>query len=367
MGFMEFVDEEKIVNLNTVSKSFLKSFEECKLKAWFEKREGKKESKVSESFKLVRYLRDLFSAEIASAQGENFKVSSRGLKPATKYEGDMLIKRMNPASIIGDGEIFSYDTMESTLLRNGVNLIGSINLMVMRKDPKYGSYMHVFLLKTGFRAVKEVDTEALLYTFIVAKKYKMPVLFTRYSARSGDEWGQFFSLEDALALEDGLTTYTTEVKDTIESEEKPELCASGLCVQCPFINKCPAKDLEELNLSDLVNKYQRSLAQSKVLKEKIQTFVGDREEPLETNGFSIGMKSSVSKAVKTKGIKKQDLLAMFAKAGKMNLILDSVELKLTDNLIMRAKEEFGIDFKDVSRRVLAIELAGNEEDSNEEE
>lgn len=364
---LEFVEEEKTVRLNTVSKSLLKTFEECNLKAWYEKREGKKDNKISESFKLVRYLRDLFSSEIASSIGEIFKVNTRGLKPATKYEGDLLIRRINPASIIGDGEVFGYDRMENVMLGNGINLIGSVNLMLMKKDPKYGDYIHVFLLKTGFRAVKEVDIEALMYTYIVAKKYQLPVLFTRYSARSGDEWGQFFPLPEALALGDGLETYTSEVKHIIESDEKPEPCADvGKCVKCPFLEQCSAKDLEEINLSDILNKYQNTLSKAKALKEKIQGFVADSDDCLETNGFSIGMKSSVSKAVKTKGIKKQDILAMFAKAGKINLILDSVELKLTDNLITRAKEEFGIDFKDVPRRSLAIEIAGQEE-TNEEE
>jgi CRISPR/Cas system-associated exonuclease Cas4 (RecB family) len=354
---LEFVEEEKLVQLNTVSNSLFKTFALCKLKAWYEKRMGVKEKKLSDSLKLVRYIKDLFSAEIASIIGEKYKVNKRGLKPETIYEGDMLMRRLNLASIVGDGQIAEYDMLSNVILSNGLNLFGSISLLMLKKDPNYGNYMQVFLLKTGFRVEKEVDTEAIIYTYLIGKKYGLPVLFTRYSARSSDAWEQFFTNEDALALEDSLTSYSSYVRDTIESEELPEISCGGHCTDCPFIKDCAASKLEEIELSDILSKYQWATAYAKHLKDKVQGFVAEREEPLDVKGYSVTMKESVSKTVKTKGINKADLLVLFAKSGKLNLILDSMELKITDNLIDRAKEEFGIEFKDSTRRSLMIEAS----------
>ncbi len=367
MDVLEFVDEEKIVSLTTVSKSLFDTAEVCPLKAWYLKREGKKNEKLNDNLKLVRYVKDLFSREIAVVAGDKYKVNIKGLSPAIKYEGDLLLNRMNVNAILKESQILGYDLLDSVILKNGLNLMGSINLILMKEDPKQGPYLQVFLLKSGFKVSKVVDNEAIIYTYIVAKKYGLPVLFTRYSVRSGDEWGKFFTHKEALELEEGLIQYSSELKEMIESDERPEPCAGGHCTECPFLQKCKANELDETNLPELVNKYQWAAAYTKNLQERIKDFVAEREEPIEVKGYAVAMKESVSKAIKTKNITKQDLLVLFAKSGKLNLILDSVDLKITDTLIMRAKEEFGIEFKDVSRRSLMIETKTEKEEEEKED
>ena len=359
---MEFVKEIQTIHLNSISKSFAENYNTCKLKAWKKKRKNRDEENRYLQIGLAAH--ELFAKEIANRLGESYK-PKKITDPSVKFEAENIVKRVNFDSLLKGADIIGYEDRTESLLPNGMTLIGIFDLVLLVDDPIIGPYIHVIDFKTSYIVKKEIDNEALFYSYLAADKYNLPVTFTRYSGRTGDLWGQFFTYEDAINFVDLISNYSDEIKEVIESEEEPFPETGAHCIQCPFLDECSAKDLDETNPRELVAKYQLAKVQARTLEDKIKDLRYENEDPIKTEEFVVDIKESRSKVIATKGIKKSDIILVLAKAGKLEEVLSSLDIKVTEEVIEKAKE-LGVEFKDRVSRRLEITPANEEEEAENE-
>jgi len=345
---MKFLKEEKKVSVNSISKSFAENYETCKLKAWKKKRKNRDNEN---RFLLVgKTAHAIFASKVAERVGEKYEVPTVK-DPSIVYEANLVTERVDLDKLIGKEEILGYESMVESKLSNGISLIGVFDLVTLAEDEFLGTYIHVLDYKSGFKVSKEVDNEVLFYAYLAADKFKMPVLFTRYSGRSGDMWGKFFTYEEAIALEPLISVYAEEIKGVVESEEEPFPEAGPHCLACPFLDECSAKDLDETNPQQLITKYQLLKARTKMLESQLKNMRFENENPIETPEFVIDIKESRSKQLK-KG-KKEDILLLLLKSGNLERHLSALDIKLTPEVVKTA-EEAGFEFKEQVRRSLNI-------------
>jgi CRISPR/Cas system-associated exonuclease Cas4 (RecB family) len=357
---MEFIKEDMAIHLSSLSKSFAENYDSCKLRAWKKKRHNRDAENKYMQVGLAAHA--MFAEKIAKRVGEKYKVH-KITDPSVRLEAENIIKKVNFERLLVNSEIIGYEDRAEALLDNGMSLIGIFDLVLLVDDPIVGQYINIVDFKTSFVVKKEIDNEAIYYAYLAAEKYNLPVTFTRFSGRTGDIWGQFFTFEDAIKFKYLIEPYANEVKSVIESEEEPFPEAGAHCVQCPFLDECSAKDLDDTNPRALLAKLQFAKANAKLLEEKIKNLRFENETAIETEEFVVDIKESRSNAIATKGIKKSDILILLAKAGRLEEVLGSLDIKITEQVMEKAKE-LGIDFKDKVTRRLEIK-AREEEASNE--
>lgn len=350
---MEFVEERK-VTLPYISKSFAETYETCKLKAWKKKRTKKDED--NRFLRLGKCAHELFAQKIAQRMGQNYKIS-KVTDPSIMFEAEEILRKTNVNRIVEGTEIIGFEETAETMLPNGMTLIGVFDLIMLVEDEILGPYVQVFDFKTSFVVKKEIDNEAIFYAYLAAEKYGLPVTFTRYSGRTGDMWGHFFPYERAMALAPLIVPYAEEIRDVIESPEEPFPEAGPHCDGCPFFDTCYAKEYDLDDVRQLVTFHQLAKVQVKRTGEKIKNFRLENQTAIETEEFVIDMKETRSNAIATKGVTKKDLLLLFAKSGKLDQILESLDMKITDEVIQKA-EDFGLSFKEKVTRSLSIEAKG---------
>ena len=354
---MDFLTEKPSVTLNTISKSFAENYETCKLKAWKKKRNNRDNEN---RFLLVgKTAHAIFASKVAEKLWEEYKIPTVK-DPSVVYEAKSVSENVNLDSLIKNEEILGYENMVESKLPNGMSLVGIFDLVTLAEDEFLGTHIHVIDYKSGFKVGKTVDNEALFYAYLAADKYKLPVLFTRYSGRSHDIWGKFFTYEEAISLKDMISAYAEEIKAVVESEEEPFPEAGSHCVACPFLDECSAKDLDETNPEQLITAYQLSVAKTKVLATQLKNMRVENNNPIKTKELVVDFKESRFK--KMSGRKKtEDLLVFLAKTGKLEQFLSSLKLKLTPSVVDFA-EKNGFEFSDQVKRTVSIDV---KEETNE--
>lgn len=356
---MRFVDEKPVVSLDTISKSFAENYETCKLRAWKKKRNNRDNEN---RFLLVgKTAHAIFASKVAERLGEKYEVPTVK-DPSIVYEAKSVTDKVNLDYLI-KGEILGYENMASTKLPNGMTLVGIFDLVCLVEDELLGTHIQVIDYKSGFKVGKEVDNEALFYAFLAASTYKLPVLFTRYSGRSGDMWGKFFTYEEAVGLEKVISDYATEIKEVVESEEEPFPEAGAHCINCPFLDECSAKDFDETKPEELIAKYQLFKTQTKILEGQIKKMRVENDNPIETPELVVDFRESRFPKIQNR-MKKEDILVLFAKAGKLEQFLGALDIKLTPEVIEEAKKA-GFEFKEQVKRTVSFIANIEEEKDNE--
>jgi len=359
---MEFIEQERKISLNSISKSFAENYNTCKLKAWKKKRNNR--DKENKYLQVGLAAHELFASEIASRLGEHYNVR-KVTDPSIKVEAESIIKRVNFERLLEGADIIGYEDRMEALLPNGLTLIGITDLVLLCNDDIKGPYINIIDFKTSYVVSKELDNEAIFYAYLAAKKYELPITFTRYSGRTGDSWGQFFTREEALAFESIIADYAAEIQRVIESEEEPFPEAGAHCLKCPYLDECSAKDLDETNPRELLAKYQLHKAMAKNLEDKVKALRFENENAIETEEFVVDIKETKSKVLASKGLKKSDILVVLAKAGKLEEVLSHLDLKLTEEVVEKVKT-LGFEFKDRVTRRLEIKAKDQEEEGENE-
>jgi len=349
---MDFLNEYKKIELASISKSFAENYDKCK--AWAYKKKRNNRDSENKFMLIGKAAHELFAARIAFHLGETYNMQ-KITDPTVKYEAEDIIKRVWFDKLLSGGEVIGYEAKAEAILSNGMSLVGVFDLVLLVDDPILGRYIHVIDFKTSYVVSKEVDNEVLFYVHLIAKKYGMAVTFTRYSGRTGDEFGKFFTYEDAMALDSTIAPYAEEIKKVIESDEEPFIEPGPQCLQCPFLDECAAKDLDETDPKQLTAKLIVAEAVAKDLKEKVKAMRLENDTEIDTGDYIVDMKESKSNGIATKGVKKNDFVVLLAKNNKLAELLEFVDIKITPEVIAVGKT-LGIDFKETTRRNLSIEL-----------
>ncbi len=363
--------ENQRVSLSRFSKSFGEAHKQCPLKAWFSLREKTVES--SKLMEIGKFTHELFAQRVSEDfKKEKYNVNTKGVAPEVIFESKVMMNRINLDNIIEkDDVVIAVEEFHRTFLRNKLELVGIFDLVLLKQSTR-GPYIQVFDLKTGHKVTKEVDLQCMIYTYLAAKIYPgLPINFVVYSAKTGDTWGKFFSAQEALDLESIIVDYSSEVKESVESEYKPMPKCSTKCVNCPFFEKCTAaQDFDETDIDSLTNALIYSKTRASAIEKRIKAMREEQKDDkdiITQNGYKISLNESVINAIATKKTTKADLIVLIANSkGGLKEVIDSVDIKLTDKVVNLGKE-LGVEFKPrISKRVNIKALDGEEEIEDEE-
>ena len=355
---MQFVTENKKVNLSTLSKSMAENFETCPLRAWKKKRDNRDEENYYLKLGLTAHA--MFANKIAEHTGKHYTLPEM-TDPEIRREAEEIIENVYFESLLKEGTILGYEERLETILPNGMSLVGIVDLLTLVEDDEfYGSYLKVTDFKTSFKVSKKLDNEALYYAYLVAKTYKMPVYFYRFSGRSNSNWGHFFTYEEAIKLEDSISSYASEIRNVIEGEEEPFPRAGSHCITCPFLNECTEEARGETEIEFLVNKLAFYKANTKILEDKIKNLRMEHGKPMKASGFHIDLSKSKRRTVE---IGKKNLIVSLLKSGKLEEFINDIDIKITDKNIEYFKK-YGFNFKESESHKLKISEYKGEENED---
>lgn len=367
-------DKEK-VSLDNFSKSFLGVFETCPLKAWKKKRSFEEDS--TRELSVGKASHEYFATELQRLDGKKYEPHVP-FSPSILKEAKELADSVDYDRLLTDAEIMFVEKKVTATLPNKTNLIGIFDLVLGCDDEFIGEFVKIVDYKTGFKISKDIDDEALIYGYLATKEFGMPVMFARVSGRSGDYWEHYFTLEDALAYEDFITSYTNEVKKVIESEEAPFPMAGSHCSTCPFLDNCISKGFSDENLDEMITQQALYEAKAKELKSKIKDLAVEKGGNYQSDLYTASIKESKSKKLmfrdektkQNKALNKKDFVRMLADSNELNLFLDVLDIKYTPEVLEKA-ERLGLIVGENIRREISIDLNSGksieeEEDENEE-
>lgn len=349
---MKFIDEiEPKVSLNTFSQSFGKLLETCKLRAWFTVRDRRKAyPEDNRAMQVGICTHELFAKKVAAFIGETHEENrSADYSASVKYESKILMKRSFLDNIVSDPEdVYGFEKRASYTLSNGIQLVGVFDLLVLRQNEK-GPYMEVYDLKTSHKLSKEDhDLQSLIYAFLAAVIYGMPVLFVKQSCRSGERKEEYYSYDDAMGIEELLEEASSRAKSIVESNEKPRASACAKCVECPFLDECTAQNNVSLELDDLMNEFQWLSAKTKSVEAELKELREASGTDLESNGHKVIRKETKRKTLKagSKKLSKKDVLSLIIADGNIGSYLEDLDVAYSDRILEKMKD-MGVDI-DVS-------------------
>ncbi len=356
------------IKMNSFSQSFGGVYDECPAKAWYKLR-NKNIKETNEAMELGAYAHQLFAKKVSKRfLGETRRLQKKGVHPSIMFQANQMIEKTSLSKIVEEGdEVIGVEQFAKHTLRNGIELIGIFDLILLKGANTNKPYIQIFDLKTSRKLDKEVNLQCMIYVYLAAIMFPgLPIHFQVYSARTNDEWGRFFSERDALAMEDHLLEYSSEIKADVEGEYTPIAKASPKCQTCPFLSQCVAGlETEERDIAAITNQLQIAKVAAKIAEAKLKELLNNTDEPvLDTGtGFQITMKNSSYPAIKSK-ITKDNLKLLLASGDGLNSIIDSLDLKLTPKVIQKAMD-LGIEFRDVCKQSFAIVSSEPSEEEGE--
>jgi len=370
MKKMDFDNTPKVVSINNFSKSLMGKFELCPLWTWRLKRDFIEAS--GRALSVGKASHEYFAQEVS-------KRMSKAYKPSLPYSPSILNEAREMALAIDldrltkDSEIMFIEKRVSATLPSKNNIIGIFDLVLYCDDEFIGEYVKIIDYKTGFKISKEVDDEALIYAYLAAKEYKLPIVFARVSGRSGDYWEKYFKYEEAMDYESILDSSTNQIKVILESEEAPFPKAGSHCVECPFLDTCIERDYTDDNLDDMITQEALFASKSKGLKKKIKEVTIEKGGVHSSEMYTSTLKESVSKKLqlrnkdtgKKKAFSKKDFLIMLSESDKLDDFVSSLNIDYTPEVLEQA-EKFGLIVADTVRRDIDIELNVGEVEDDEE-
>jgi len=339
--FLEFDEKTTKVVVNSFSKSSMALFGTCQLKAWRKKRSF--ESDTSRQLDVGKASHEYFAKEISRIRGKRYR-ANLFYAPDILRESKSYADKIDYDFLLKDSEIMDNEFKIEVTLSNQQSLVGIVDLALYTENEFLGDFIKIIDFKSGFRVSKEVDTEAMVYAFLAAKHYKMPVIFGRISGRSGDYWEQEFSEEEALSFEEYFVSYIENMKKVLESPEEPFPTVGAHCQSCPYLNKCVAKEYDNDNFDELIVQQALFEAKAKSMKNTIKNLAFENGFDIKTEHHTAAIKTKkmpkLTKDVrgKEKLVPKKELLKLLSETGNLSLVLDALDISLTSDVIKLAKE-----------------------------
>ena len=363
------VDDKKII-VNNFSKSLFNRYEnQCKRWAYLNLRNYIEAS--GKPLDIGKASHEYFAQRMAKKMGNEYKPSLPYSASVLK-EAKELAMSINIDRLTKNSEVLFIEKRVTATLPNKNNMIGIFDTVLYCEDEYMGDFIKVVDYKTGFAISKEVDDEALIYAYLAAKEYKMPIVFARVSGRSGDYWEHYFSYEEAMKYEDILNSSTAEVKKVLESNEAPFPNAGSHCVDCPFLDKCMEDGYYTDDLDDMITEKALHDAKSKELKAKIKAITIEKGGAHSSDMYKTEMKESRSFKVqerlengKKKTISKKDFVQLLLDSDSLEEFASVIDIKYTEEVLNKAKS-LGFEIGETVRREVAVDLNRDTGDEDEE-
>jgi len=368
MKFMNFDDDVKVISINNFSKSLFSRFNRCQREAWNLQRNYIEAEGLSLS--IGKAAHEYFAQRVSKLIGNEYK-PSLPYSPSILKEAKELAYSIDIERLTKNSEVLFIEKRVNATLPNKNNIIGIFDNVLYCEDEYMGDFIKVVDFKSGFSISREVDDEALIYGYLAAKEYKMPVVFARISGRSGDYWEHYFTYEEAMEYEDILNSYTEEVKKVLESPEAPFPNAGAHCQNCPFLDDCINKGYYEDNLDDMITQQALFAAKAKELKDKIKERTISEGGSIESDIYKTKLKESKTFKVqerldngKKKTVNKKAFIQLLFESGNIESILSSLDIKYNQDVLDKA-EALGFEIGEGISRSIDIQV--NAEEVSEDE
>jgi len=369
MKTMNFDEDVKVITINNFSKSLFGRFNKCKLEAWNLQRNYIEAEGLALS--IGKAAHEYFAQRMSRLMGREYK-PSLPFNPSILKEAKELAMSIDINRLTKNSEILFIEKRINATLPNKNNIIGIFDNVLYCEDEYMGDYIKVIDFKTGFSISRDIDDEALIYAYLAAKEYKMPIVFARISGRSGDYWEHYFTYEEAMEYEDILNSYTDEVKKVLESPESPFPNAGAHCQSCPFLDDCINKgNYNEDSMDDMITEQSLHAAKAKALKDKIKERTIQEGGEVTSEVYSSKLKESKTFKVqerldsgKKKTIKKNDFIQLLLESGNIEDIVTALDIKYTPEVLAKA-EALGFEIGEGVSRSIDIQVNTGEVEEDE--
>ena len=378
---MEFINEEKRVKIDSISKSRIEGYLKCPYKVWKNYRDA--EFKDSRSLKIGSFAHMILSKRAeAYEKKEEFNIDSLAAE-INPMDMDIFLEvvamtdRVDIENIIGDNVIISNESLEAIELpevsenenSEGFRLLLKPDLAILRTGDD-GQYIHIIEYKTGFPPSDEsLGIEGVLYSWYLFQVYNLPVVFSRYYIRTGKMSHHEINMQGLRAMKPLIINLAKKYKQEMESEMAPEAKPSGHCLYCPFLESCPAKDKVD-NMEDKLKSMVIHKNIAKKLESEVKEFakqaleeVGKPEAGQETALIKVGdtdievvAKTSKSFSIPRK-IGKKGIVELIEGAGLLENVIDHIDIKIDDEVASLLEEELGISLKPSFRTSISIKTS----------
>ena len=372
---MKFVDTNNLKNkLKSVSKSKLMAYEKCPLMAYKTARDTKPNS-GGKALDIGILAHEIAAKKVAELAGIERSIDSEEIMEEYSIE------------VIYDvtEEIFKYNNF--SYLYNNMQLIGveesiSFDMPEIEENFRFNArfdaisfmdlndqkYIIVDDFKSGYQISTEVDTEAIVYAYAAYKHFGgLPVIFRRIGLRNGKTWEHEFSAESLESMERVIYFKIKHWKDEIEGELVPEYTPGSHCLYCPYLSKCQGrKDVSNLQkkykaaiwAKQLAKQYENEvkLAAKEVLEHMspedlhsevvVLPFLGDK--------YGAVAKTTESYQLKTRKVKKAEVISMLIETGEISKYTDSIDIKFSERLSEDLQETFKIPMKKVVKTTISL-------------
>jgi len=373
---MEFVNEIKTININTISKSRIESYLKCPYKTWKNYREYT-EFQDSKALKVGNFAHMILSERAkAFENGEEFdieKIASE-INPMDMdifMEAVEMTNNVNIEDIISGNTIVSNESLEAIALpevEEDFRLLLKPDLVLLRDNEEQGQYIQIIEYKTGFPSSDEkLGIEGILYSWYLFQIYNLPVLFSRYYIRTGKITHHEVDMQGLKAMKPLIINLAKKFKQEMESEIAPEAKPSGYCLYCPFLEQCPtAKE----NLDSIEDKLKAMVIHktiAKKLESEIKEFAknaleevgkpeaGEEKALVKVGDTNIEVVAKTSKSyVIPRKLGKKGLIEFIEGVGLLENVLDHLDIKVDDEVAKLIEDELGITLKPSFRTSISI-------------
>ena len=275
------------------------------------------------------------------AEKENSDEKSRKFSASVRYEAHMLSKRVSVSRFVKNpGEICAYSETLRHTMRNGIELVGLFDLLLLKEDER-GAYLEVINITTSHKLTEENnDLQSLIAAYLTANTYGMNVNFVRYSCRTGEQKSEFYYHKNAIAIGKILEDASSDARKVVEGEDKPRPSASPRCLECPFLDECSVKGTKIINTEDLMNEYLWASAKAKKAETALKEQREFSEEDIVMNGMKIEVRESRRRTIKNgnKKLSKKDLISLILSDGTAPDFIDNLDIEYSDQVLNKIEE-----------------------------
>ena len=268
-----FGTKEKSFKVKTISKSLAENFENCKRRAWRKVRNNRDQE--SEALQVGLYAHELFASEAAKRMGVTYTPNKK-VSPKIAYKAKEAMVGVNFDILVGEGNILAFEHKVSEVLDSGIELLGYIDLLVLKNSPNGEPYIEVIDFKISPVISEEVDNEVIFYTYLVALESGLDVVFTRFSGRTGKRFSKYFTNKEALSFKPFIESYVLNIVEVLESEEEPFPEVSSKCITCPYLDECSAKHYSETDPVQLLTKQKLLEIELKKVKAALNSLIVEK-------------------------------------------------------------------------------------------
>jgi len=369
MDFLDVAAQRK--QINTASKTLITQYEDCPLRTYKHLRDTDKTSDHSRLLDIGILGHDIAASAASDILQGSYEPTTENFPLEVVYEVNEEIRdHVNFKELLADQSLIGIEekyTVSFPEVSEDFNLIVKNDLTTYR-EIKGIPYTVIYEWKTGYNIKMEVDAEAILYALAAYKKYGLPVIFIRLGLRNGKRFPKVFSIDSLEDIQPDVVKLLKRYKRDMEDEFSPEFNPGSHCQHCKYIAQCDGRKYigslrHKLKASiwakELAKHYEKEVkaAAQLVLEKDGKPGVGEVTAllPFLDGKYGAVAKTSSSFQLKTRKVKKAEIMDKILEVGAFAEYAPFMELKFNEEVAAKLESDFEIPFKEVIRTTISIQ------------